>query len=134
MYKKCTFSYSCMENLLHCEPLLSCKTWKSEREDFMTARIEFQAIIRGHRQGPIRYTYPEHLAQPFPSFAKWLHCHVHTLLEDKFPEIPEELIALHYHPSNVALSFGAMWAYGYHYMCAPNSGLQATLPMTMALL
>ena len=73
-------------------------------------------------QGRVHHTYLEHLAYFFPTFAKWLHDHMHILLEEEILQIPEEVIALYCHPCNVALSFGAMWAYGYHYRCAPNLG------------
>ena len=44
-------------------------------------------------------------------------------MAEGFPEIPRELLKLRCPPSDVALSFNSIWAYGCHFRCNPKQGL-----------
>ena len=88
--------------------------WHREHDQFHTAS-------RRGRNGPATYVYPEHLAGSFPSFASWLNRHISSLRREGFP-ISSELIELHCTPSDVALSYKAMWSHGCHYRS--SSGIQ----------
>lgn len=94
--------------------------WVEEESDWQLQREEFRAQYQGGRRRPVTYPYPEHLAGSFPSFGSWLNSHVRTLRNEGFP-VSAELIELHCPPSHIALSFKAMWAFGCHYRCNPES-------------
>ena len=100
--------------------IVSCdREWTEQKRLFKQARSEFSRNIR-RRQGS-QIIYPEELATPFPSFAQWLNAHVRSLKDDNFP-VSRELESLHCPPSEFALSYNAMWAYGAHYVCNSESG------------
>ena len=50
-----------------------------------------------------------------------MNAHVKELKEDGFP-VPAQLESLHCPPSEFAKSFNAMWAYGCHFVCSPETG------------
>ena len=82
-------------------------------------RQTFANAHRRHRAAQIQY--PQELADPFPRFAVWLNAHVRSLKEAEFP-ISAELEAMHCPPSQYALAFNAMWAYGCHFSCNNETG------------
>ena len=91
-----------------------CSVWVDEETEWRTQREQFRADQPRARSGPMTYSYPDHLAGPFPTFGSWLNKHVRTLRSEGFP-ISSELSELHCPPSNIALSFKTMWAYECHY-------------------
>lgn len=108
--------------LTNCFASLLCRaylTLKAERDD---ARARHRETERHGRCGPISFHYPEHLANPFPPFSTWLYLHIRTQRnENQFP-IPQELLWISCPPSDQALAYRHMWAYGCHYRCDDESG------------
>lgn len=102
----------------------SCREWSAQKSDFKARRTAFANSVRRQRGVPIQY--PPDLAQQFPRFPAWLNSHVRALKEVQFP-ISNELESLHCQPSQHALAFNAMWAYGCHFSCDSE-----TQPSTVA--
>lgn len=98
-----------------------CSVWVEEKAAWQQAREQFRRATRGGREGPIAYVYPEDLAGNFLSFGSWLNRHIRMLRSDGYP-VSSELIELHCPPSDVALSYKAMWAYGSHFRCTSEVG------------
>ena len=94
--------------------------WSAQKQEFKSRRTAFANSLRRQRRAPIQY--PPELAQPFPKFPVWLNSHVRGLKEAQFPISPE-LESLHCHPSQHALCFDRMWAYGCHYSCNSEAEL-----------
>ena len=110
----------CFENIIK---FVFCfvftREWSEQKRLYKQARSDFARSSR--RRAGSQINYPEELAIPFPTFADWLNEHVRGLKEDNFP-VSRELESLHCPPSEFALSFNAMWAYGAHYVCSSESG------------
>ena len=94
--------------------------YDEEDADYLGQREEFRAQHQRGRPRPLTYQYPEHLAGAFPTFGAWLNRRVRNLRSEGFP-VSAELIELHCPPSHIAFSFKAMWAFGSHYRCNPES-------------
>ena len=93
-----------------------CSEWTDQRQLLLDSRANFRASNRG-RAVPL----PDHLAEPFPKFARWLYNHVRVLKEEGFP-ISSELECLSCMPSEHVTSYDAMWAFGAHLVTSQETG------------
>lgn len=101
---------------------LWCRAYKALKLEREEARARHRAQERRGRTGVVRFHYPEELSVPFPAFASWLYEHVRTQRnEHQFP-ITRELLWISCPPSEHALTYNAMWAYGSHFRCDDEAG------------
>ncbi|KAG0596866.1 hypothetical protein M758_UG290600 [Ceratodon purpureus] len=94
--------------------------WKEEQAEWQRGEREFPVHSAEREWGVIVYNYPDHLNGNFPSFGSWLNRHIRRIREEGFPVEPE-LLELQCQPSEVAMSYKAMWAYGCYYRCNPDN-------------